>query len=277
MLYIVGVTAVIFVFGGVELFGGERLIDFLTFRPELIMQGQLWRIITWVFIPPGLAGPGLGLIFTIIALMVSYMIGTTLEREWGTPKFNIFYLFGVVMHIVYALLLWFIWGARISLTPDFLNLSLFFAFAVLFPDFTFRLFFIIPVKVKWLALLSAGFYLYSIIIGVYAAIMSPFLLAGLFIAFEPLISVLNFLLICGDDLLSLIKPRRQNRNPQVVHFRQAAKKAKKELADKPYRHKCAVCGKTDTEYPDMDFRYCSQCSGYHCFCSEHINNHIHFE
>jgi len=271
MLYVVIISAVVF------LIRGAGLDHFIRFIPSAIMRGEIWRLISWVFIPTGGGAAGFGILFTAIALYISYMIGTTLEREWGTPKFNVYYFLGIVLHIVYALTIWLIWGITVSLSPIFLNLSLFLAFAVLFPDFTFRLFFIIPIKVKWLALLSAGIYAFSIISGIFTALTTGPLLSGLFTAFFPLIAVLNFLIICWSDLVALTRPIKARNAPQVVNFRQAAKKAKKDLADKPYRHKCAVCGKTDTEFPNTEFRYCSQCDGYHCFCNEHINNHIHFE
>jgi len=146
---------------------------------------------------------------------------------------------------------------------------MFFAFATLFPDVTVRLFFIIPVKIKWLALINAGYFVYSIISG---------LIAGqIFAAFLPVIALLNYILMCGEDLLSYIKPIKFKTSSQVINFNKAAKQAKRDLADKPYRHKCAVCGRTDVDFPDLEFRYCSQCNGYHCFCIDHINNHIHFK
>lgn len=271
MLYIVILTAIVF------LVGGTGLHFFLRFHPEAIFRGQIWRLITWIFIPTG-AGTGFGgIFFTALMLYFYYFIGSTLEREWGTPKFTVYYLFGMLLNILYALIVWLIFGTVFLLTPMFLNLSMFFAFAVLFPDFTIRLFLIIPIKIKWVALFNAAFFIFNIISGIINAITTGSLIPGLVIAFLPLIAILNFILICGGDLASYLRPLTARNAPQVVNFRQAAKKAKKDLADKPYRHKCAVCGKTDTEYPNLEFRYCSQCNGYHCFCSEHINNHIHFE
>ncbi|MCL2221011.1 MAG: hypothetical protein FWC20_01670 [Oscillospiraceae bacterium] len=272
MLYIVIATGIVF------LVGGAGLRNTLAFHPGLIFQGQIWRLFTWIFIPTGAgagAGLGLGIFFTLIMLYFYYFIGSTLEREWGVGKFTIYYLIGMLIHIVYGLIVWLIFGSGFFfanpsfLNPMFLNLSMFFAFAVLFPDFTIRLFLIIPIKIKWVAIFNAVFFSYSIIGG---------MIAGQFIAsLLPLVAFLNFFLICGNDLLSNIRPLAAKSSPQTINFRQAAKKAKKDLADKPYRHKCAVCGKTDTEFPNMEFRYCSHCSGYHCFCDEHINSHIHFD
>ena len=257
MLFVVILTAVVF------LIGGAGMIAFLAFSPAMILQGQVWRIITWIFIPVG----G-NFFFTLIALYVYYFIGSTLEREWGTAKFTIFYILGIILNVIYSTTVWLGLGIPAPLSPIFLNLSMFFSFATLFPDFTFRLFFIIPVKVKWLALVNAGFFLYQIISGIVTG--NPLL------ALLPVIALFNYFIICGDDLLSLLRPLKARTSPQTINFKKAARQVKKDIADKPYRHKCAVCGKNDAENPELDFRYCSQCEGYHCFCLEHINNHIHF-
>ena len=69
--------------------------------------------------------------------------------------------------------------------------------------------------------------------------------------------------------------RHQN-SPQTIHFKSAVKQQKKKAQQQGYRHKCEVCGRTDADFPDLQFRYCSKCAGYHCFCEDHIFNHTHF-
>jgi len=261
-MYIVFISAGIFIIGGFII--GSDLFIFLSFDPVRILQGEVWRLITWIFIP---LSPEI--IFVAIALYFYFFIGSTLEREWGTAKFTVYYLFGILLNVIYGFIMRFALGQPILLIPNFLNLSMFFAFATLYPEHTVRLFFIIPIKVKWLALINAGYFLYSIISGIIAG--------QLFLALLPVIAILNYILMCGDDLLSYIKPLKIRTSPQIVNFKKAAKQAKRDLADKPYRHKCAVCGRTDTENPGLEFRYCSQCDGYHCFCIDHINNHVHFK
>lgn len=258
MLFIVLISAAVFIIGGNELF------NFMAFSPALIMRGEVWRLITWVFLPlPA------NFIFVIIALYFYFFIGSTLEREWGTAKFTIYYIFGLLINIIYGFIVWFAVGVSVNLSPSFLNLSMFFAFATLFPEFTVRLFFVIPIKVKWLALFNAAFFVFSIV--------SDIIDSRLFTALLPIVALLNYVLMCGDELLAHIKPIKMRTSPQVVNFKKAAKQAKRDLSDKPYRHKCAVCGRTDSDYPNLEFRYCSQCNGYHCFCVDHINNHIHFD
>ena len=89
----------------------------------------------------------------------------------------------------------------------------------------------------------------------------------------PVVAVLNFFLFCGGDLLRML-PRRPS--ARTVNFRRESERIRRGQRDQLYHHKCAVCGRTDVSNPELEFRYCSRCAGYHCFCQDHINNHIHF-
>jgi membrane associated rhomboid family serine protease len=266
MKYIVFISAAVFIIDLMDT--TNTLFAVLSFNPSQILTGQVWRLVTWLFLPLNN-----NLLFTAIMLYFYYFIGTTLEREWGTPKFTLFYLLGVLLNIIYGFVIWIVLGSpnlasASLLAPNFLNLSMFFAFAALFPDHRVMLLFIIPIKIKWLAIINAFFFAYSIIVN---------LLAGDFIdAFLPLVAIFNFILFCGGDVLAYIRPHKSRFSGNTINFKKAAKKARRDKESQPYRHKCAVCGKTDTEYPNMEFRYCSRCDGYHCFCQDHINNHIHF-
>ncbi|MCL2126314.1 MAG: rhomboid family intramembrane serine protease [Oscillospiraceae bacterium] len=273
MRYVVFISAAIYVISMMDKTG--TLFSFIAFHPRMIARGEIWRLVTWVFIPLGD-----NVIFTAISLYFYYFIGTTLEREWGTPKFTIYYLAGIALNIIYGFVTWFIikstmysaildyvWYGFILLTPSFLNLSMFFAFAALFPDNRVMLFFIIPIKVKWLALVDAGFFIYYVI--------ERMVNAQYAMALLPIVAILNFIIICGGDVIDYLRPYKARASPQVVKFRRAAKQAQRSNEDSPFRHKCSVCGKTDAEYPGLEFRYCSRCEGYHCYCIDHINSHIH--
>ena len=122
------------------------------------------------------------------------------------------------------------------------------------------LFFLFPIKMKFLALFDALFFVLSVF-------STPFP-ANLL----PIVAILNFLIFCGGELL----PRRHKPSAATVNFRKESRRIRREQEAQLYRHKCAVCGKTDRDHPELEFRYCSRCQGYHCFCQEHINNHIHF-
>ena len=288
MLFIVIISAAVFVIDQMDT--TRTLLQLLAFHPGYIMRGEVWRLITWIFLPLNN-----NLIFTALMLYFYYFIGITLEREWGTPKFTLYYIFGVLLNIIYGFVLWFIfadnigalvinidnslndgiailnslWLNNVWIVPNYINLSMFFAFAALFPDNVIRLFFIIPIKIKWVALINAAFFAYSII--------SEAIMGNIATALLPIIAILNFFIVCGNDLLGYLRPLKVRTSPQTINYKKAARKAERDLKNTPYRHKCAVCGKTDVDNPAMEFRYCSRCNGYHCFCINHINDHIHFQ
>jgi len=248
----------------------NTFISLLTFNIDRILRGEVWRIVTWLFIPEEIGFGMSSLILTALMLYFYYFIANALENEWGTAKFTIYYLTGVVMQILYAVIVWLILGVTPFLSTHFLNLSMFFAFAALYPDHRVLLFFIIPIKIKWLAWIDGAYFLVSMIID---------LIGGYYLsALMPVLAFFNFYIFCGHELISRLRPTRVYRPPyKTVDFREAAKRYRASEEQRPYRHKCAVCGKTDTQYPGLEFRYCSRCNGYHCFCIDHINNHVHFQ
>lgn len=236
-----------------------QLYQLLRFSGQAVLHGQIWRIITFVFIP----GES-NLLWLAISLYFYYWIGSSLEREWGNGKFTIYYVSGMLLTAIYGVLLSLILRQDVVVNTTYLNLSLFFAFATLFPDVQVLLFFIIPIKVKWLAYLDAALF-------VLAVVTLPFPIDLL-----PVVAVLNYLVFCGDWLFDYFRPNHIRQRQKTVNFKREARRINREQSSKPYNHKCAVCGKTDAEHPELEFRYCSRCAGYHCFCQEHINNHIHF-
>ena len=267
MKYIVILSAVIFVINMMDRTG--TFLGYLAFSPYRILHGEVWRLVSWVFIPTS------SFPWIIIELYFYYFIGNTLEGVWGAGRFTIYYIFGLILNVIYGFLIYLIFNINAGITTFYLNLSMFFAFAAMFPDQQVLLFFIIPVKVKWLAWIDAAFLLLNAISNV---------IAGYYvIAVLPVIAILNFFIFCGEDLMKYARRSRFGSvNSNTINFRKEARKYQKSQANrrtesgKPYRHKCAVCGRTDADYPQLEFRYCSRCAGYHCFCMDHINNHIHF-
>lgn len=251
--------------------GGYTLSGLLCFYPELIFQGQVWRIITFIFVPMYY-----NIIFFVITTMLYYFLGSALERQWGTARFSVFYGLGVLMSIVVGLVTWFISPMPAASTGYYLetatayyvNMSLFFAFATLYPDMQMMLYFIIPVKIKWLAWLDAALFAFDI---------GSYLARGQFMwALLPLVALLNYFIFFWDDLMGFIR-RTGSRaayraRPQTINFKKATRQVQERQG---YLHKCAVCGITDADDPDMEFRYCSKCNGYYCYCSRHINDHVH--
>lgn len=253
MKYITIANAVLWLLNVVN----SRLLPYMVFSPYWILRGQVWRLISFIFIPPSTG------ILAFIAFYFYYFLGTTLEQQWGTTRFNLYFFSGVVLTILFGFLIYWITGISVSLTAYYLFLSMFFSFAVLFPDMQVLLFFVIPVKMKWLAILDALFFIYGIFTTPFPANL------------VPVVAILNFFLFCGEDLLAMFGVYKKSAN--TISFQKAAREIRRKQAASLYHHKCAVCGKTDSDYPDLEFRYCSKCAGYHCFCQEHINSHIHFK
>lgn len=240
-----------------DLFSGGMFSAMLDFYPAAILRGQVWRLVTFLFIPLSYRP-----ITLILSLYFYWWIGKSLEREWGTTKFTVFYACGVLFNIIFGFL-----AGSTSVT--YLNLSLFFAFASLYPDLQVLLIFI-PVKVKWLAWIDAAFFALTILFN-----LINFNFVG---ALLPLVAILNYVLFFWSflrDFVRRIFRRYQHQSSrQTINFKKAAREAKK---DKGYLHKCAVCGVTDADDPNMEFRYCSKCNGYYCYCADHINNHVHIQ
>lgn len=252
--------------------GGAALgTGLFSFNANAILHGQVWRVITFIFVPY----TSQNLFLFLLTLYFYYFIGTALEREWGANKFTIFYFFGVILNILIGFLVG-------TASMYYVNMSMFFAFATLYPDLQFLLFFIIPVKAKWLAWIDGAYFAIAVV---------RFLIAGQFLyALIPIVAVLNYLLFFASDIggkVSYWKGRAKQKarqqefrqsyqrggaGPKVVNFHDAKTKAKTN-----YLHKCAVCGKTDVTDPQMEFRYCSKCNGYYCYCADHINSHIHIQ
>lgn len=231
----------------------------LSFDTSAILQGQVWRIITFIFVPTGSSN----IFFFVLTLYFYYFIGSALEREWGSNKFTVFYFFGVILNIILG---FFVGTASMY----YVNMSMFFSFATLYPEMQVLLYGILPLKVKWLAWLDAALFLFDII---------RYLMLGAWgYALIPVVAILNYFLFFWDDLMNIVR-RKTGRmayqaRPQTINF----KKAQKEVQQrKGYLHKCAVCGITDADDPNMEFRYCSKCNGYYCYCMKHINDHVHVQ
>ncbi len=263
MLWLSIATAVVYVLSLMDRSGTFQ--SFLFFYPSRILRGEIWRLISWILLPSS------GSIWLLISLYFYYFIGTTLESVWGAGRFTLFYLLGVALHIILGFAVYLIFGITLLLHPYYLNMSMFFAFAVLFPEQRVLLFFFIPIKVKWLAIADA---VIIFLPAIRQAIQGSWL-----VLLMPLVSVLSFFIFCGTDLAALLRRSRAGRISNVISFNKAARSAPNRAGSSGqsnYRHKCSVCGRTDADHPELEFRYCSLCTGYHCFCSDHINSHVHF-
>ena len=259
-----------------------QFFAYLTLNPYEILHGQIWRLATWIIIPPDSLD-----IFTLIMLYFYYSIGTTLERTWGTFTYNFYLFLGMVLTIAGSFLLFAICafgynGAELAavmagcsnlFSTYYICMSIILAFAMTFPDSRVYLMMIFPVKIKVLGIIYAvilGFdvlqYLTIIISGEVAGTVYQYYMIGMIIAI--VFSILNFIIF-------FIGTRKSFRTPtQIKRQREYQKKSTVHMA-KVSKHKCAICGRTGDEYPDLEFRFCSKCEGNYEYCSEHLYSHKH--
>lgn len=300
MLYIGIGNLIVYFFSRYD--DGLQMYNWFCFDAAKILHGQVWRLFTYVFTFAYEYSSGVfGFFFMLLAIYFYYWIGKTLEANWGTLRFNLYYLTGLLMMDVAALAIHLGYAPGglslpMPVTVTYLNLSMFLAVATLIPEQRVLFMFFIPLKMKWLALVDLGLTAYEVANGIYIAIInwtkyhSAYIgTYCLLIALFPLIALLNYFLFMGKDVRNLF-PLRWQRSRQARKasrdFRAKvdaepnpdwAKNYRSSTGERPYRHKCTVCGRTDTDYPDLEFRYCSKCKGYRCYCIDHINNHVHIQ
>ena len=272
MLYIVLGNAVVYLMS--QFAGNFTLYNMLCFDRPSILQGQVWRLITFP-----LTMYRSNILFMLISLVCYYSLGKAMENQWGTFKFNLFYLSGVVMMDLYCML----FGGYADVY--YLNLSLFLSYATMYPNAHFLLFYVIPVKAWIFALLDIVLTLSDVISMSIPVFYFP---DNLF----PLIAIGNYFLFFGKDVLNVIpmswranarrlvrrNKAKKSEGPKVIPFPSAGSyEATVAKPKAPYTHRCTVCGRTDISDLDLEFRYCSKCKGYYCYCEDHISNHAHVE
>ena len=236
------------------------VLQWLTLEPYYILHGQVWRLITWLLIPPSRLD-----LFTIIMLFFYYSIGNTLEQTWGRFRYNVYILTGILSTVAGAfilyVILYFTMGTNVLFdtalfSTYYINMSIFLAFAAAYPDMQVLVYFIIPIKMKWMGALYGVFILYSFIqsnwVGKVAIIAS----------------LLNFIIF-------FLSTRNLNRvNPKEIKRKQAYRK-EIHSAQKVTKHKCAICGRTELDGDDLEFRFCSKCDGNYEYCQDHLFTHEH--
>ena len=253
-----------------------NLYTYLELDPAFVMRGQVWRLVTWVFTVPQSFS-----IFILFMFMFQYFIGTSLERYWGSFRYNCYIFSGIFFMTISTMLVYWITGIRMSPSTYYINMASFLAFAVCFPDVQVYFMMIIPVKIKWLAVVDLIYMGYEFIaVGQYKKIYANFGATGEAFATQLIwatrvsiiVSILNFILF-------YLGTRNMKRmNPKEIHRRYTYKKNVK-AASNPSgtKHKCAICGRTEKDGEELVFRYCSKCNGNYEFCQDHLYTHKHFE
>jgi hypothetical protein len=220
-----------------------EIVGNLILDRSLLLRGEWWRLLSFVLLPPT-DNP----IFLFFALWLLYLMGTALEAQWGAFRFNLYLLIGYLATVACVFV-----GPDDIATNTYLMGSIFLAFAFLYPEFQILIFFILPVKVKWIALLTWIAYVYSFATGDW---LTKLLVAA---------SVLNFLLFFGVDILQRMKLGR----------RRMVRKVGTLAVQDDAINRCIVCGATERSNPKLEFRYCPECAGTPCYCMPHMQGHVH--
>lgn len=254
---------IIFLYGAgilISLVNPAFYINYLALDAGEILHGQVWRVVTFLVCPPSSGSMGgLGLFFNLLMMYLYYNLGTTLERVWGVFRFNAYFFVGILGHIVAAFIIYFVTGHSYPLSTYYLNNSLMLAFAATFPQMQFYLWGVLPVKALWLAVFIGAEFVYD------------FLTGGIAARIAILLSLANFILFF---LLS----KSSSISPKEIKRKQAFKASVKQAEVQKIRHshhKCAVCGRTEKDHPELEFRYCSKCAGGMEYCMDHLYTHKH--
>ncbi len=280
MLYIVLGCGVV---SALSLMGYSQIYNILCFDRAAILRGQVWRLFTYVFTMSS------GSIFmTLILLYCYYSLGRTLEQNWGTFRFTLYYVTGIVLMDIFAMAFGGITKSVVDGSTvivyefsryysnsmmNYLHLSMLICFATSFPDTQFYILFFIPIKAWIMALIYLGITLYEVLTLTVPEMMFPH---NLF----PLVGLANYFLFYGRDVANLLPlswRRRSYPRPKQRPVQTGSIPFSKKEAAPTYTHRCTVCGKTNESNPEMEFRYCSRCNGFFCYCEDHISNHTHIE
>lgn len=297
-MYIIGAYVIGYIFS----FINSGFMDALTLNPYRIFHGEIWRLVTWVLVPPSNFG-----LFTIIMLFFYYSLARNLEYSWGAFRFNLYIFSGIIMTIIGAILYYFVTEltimkdladslehmdeAQISsafeslysssnisnlatlkdayykgmfsfFSTYYINLSIFLAFAACYPDMQVLLYFIIPIKIKWMAYLDVAILLFEVI---------RFVRAGIWAGVVAIVvSLLNFVIF-------FMGTRNMNRvSPKEIRRKRAYSKQVQSAA-RITKHKCSICGKTNEDDETLEFRFCSKCDGNYEYCQNHLFTHEHIK
>lgn len=243
------------------------IISYLMLEPAMVLRGQVWRLVTWVLIPPSTGN----IFFYIIMIMLYYSLGTALERTWGTFRFNVYIFGGLIFTVIGAFVAYgflsmtggLTIGIGYYVTTYYINMAIFLAFAVCFPDMQILLWFIIPVRMKWMAYVYAALTIYD------------FVVSGAVGRISIVVALLNFL------IFYLSTRNYQRVSPKEVHrkyvFKTQMRDAEMRHSGSVTKHKCAVCGRTEKDDPTLEFRFCSKCDGNYEYCQDHLFTHEHIK
>ncbi len=253
---------------------------FLCLNMEAVFQrGQVWRLFTFLLGPYGF-GENLGFVFSVLFFIIQFylylLFGRTLERIWGTFRFNLYIFSGCLLNILAAVILYFgpLHFPLYYAGMEYIFQTMFLAFAVYNPDMTFLLNFLIPIKAKWLAVFEGVVLTWEVLKNLVSGIVllgDPINrwagLVRISIAVAIVVAVANFLFF-------FFTTRNYKRvSPKEVHRKREFRQKVTRMSG--VRHQCAVCGRNSDDFPQLEFRFCSKCEGNYEYCSDHLYTHQH--
>ncbi|MCM1157697.1 MAG: hypothetical protein NC300_03310 [Bacteroidales bacterium] len=256
-----------FAFGYILEIAMPEALQFINLNPEMVMRGQVYRLVTWIVMPPG----GVSL-WLVITLMFYFSIGRTLENTWGDFRYTLYIVSGIVFTDLGVMLTYLalklmgqaemasLFAYYSNTSTYYLCMSMFLAYAFMFPHMQVLLYFIIPIKVKWLGYLYIAILAVTVLqygqIGYYAGMVTVIMSVFNFIVF--------YFLMKGKNRMSPAQKKRKKSYKREVQKTQVLT-----------RHKCAICGQTEEDNPNLEFRYCSRCKGNYEYCNNHLFTHVH--
>ena len=271
-----------------------RVLTYLTLNPERILHLQIWRIVTWVIIPPTQFD-----IFTVIMLFFYWSIGTSLERALGDFRYNVYIFGGMLITFVAALITYAIYcalypvpevvGAAIGsfFSTYYICMSILLAYAATFPDAVVLVMFVIPVKMKYFGFIYGAFMIYDAVTYIRAAVnMGPLYVIPVIAMVASVVNFGIFFYLSRHrvHLTAEQKKRQKEFRRQVLEAggrmpsqRESSGGTVEKVTHVGARHHCEVCGRTEISDPDLEFRYCSKCNGAHEYCMEHLYTHVHIK
>ena len=241
-----------------------QLLTYFTLEPALILKGQVWRLLSWVIIPPND-----NIIFVIFMMLLYYSLGNTLESYWGAFRYNVYIFSGILFTVIGAFivngLIGGITGFGSLYSTYYINMSIFLACASIMPDYQLLLYGIIPIKMKWLAVLD-------VVLLAVDAVQGGLIIRIVVIVCEIIASLLNFIIFffCNRNLRGH-SPKQAARRKK---FQKQISRPQNQYAGGA-KHRCAVCGRTELDDPTLEFRYCSKCNGNYEYCQDHLFTHEH--
>ena len=260
IMYAAGLLIQIFAPGFYEMY--------LCLNMSQVLKGQIWRLVTFVLYPPG--GD---LFFSLIMMVIYYQLGNTLAGCWGAFRYNLYIFSGVIFHIIAALLVTLIEGSCVLYGVSYLNMTMLLAFVTEFPDTQFYLFYFIPIKAKWIGIVDAAYLGLIIVCGLLSPLIPSIQISDFSTGVLVLFCVLNYIVYFFSMPGSRFSPKQVKRRADFNRKVNNAG-AKKVRAGK---HRCAVCGRTEADGENLEFRFCSKCNGNYEYCQDHLYTHMHVE